>query len=442
MEMEHNVEERENWSGKYGFILACIGAAMGLGSIWMFPWRLGSFGGAAFLIIYFVFMFGLAMFGLMGEFAFGRSQQRGAIGAFEKVFRERNKDYGGWLGLIPVLGVTGVFIFYEIVVGWILKYTYLAAINAFPKMNIPETFGKFAGSSETIWWHLLALIITLIIVRLGVQGGIEAANKIMMPALFLLLLILMIRSVTLPGAYKGIEFLIKPDWSYLGNPTTWVMALGMAFFTVCLGGAAMLVYGSYLKPEEDIPASAINTAVFTTIASLLAAFVTIPAAFAFGLDPQAGPPLLFITVPFIFTKMVGGYIFGVLFFISVIFAALSSAVNLMEVPVEAVMDRFHLSRGVSVFIVMVLGFLVGIPLDLNMDIFGTFADFVTVYLVPSGAVLAAIIFFWVYGAGRAREEVNRGAVKPLGSWYEPFSKYVFTGVAIFVLVMGVIFGGF
>lgn len=440
--MGNDVNQRENWSGKYGFVLACIGAAMGLGSIWMFPWRLGEFGGAAFLLVYLFFMFGFAMFGLMAEYAFGRSQQRGAIGAFENVFKEKNKQYGSWLGLIPVLGVTGVFIFYLIVVGWILKYCFLAIINAFPNINIPETFGNFAGSYEAIFWHFLALLITLIIVRLGVQKGIEAANKFMMPALFLLLFILMIRSVTLPGAEQGIEFLLRPDWSYLAIPSTWVMALGMAFFTVCLGGAAMLVYGSYLKSDEDIPSSAINTAIFTTIASLLAAFVTIPAAFAFNLDPQAGPPLLFITLPFIFTNMAGGYFFGVLFFISVVFAALSSAVNLMEVPVEAVIDRFNVSRNVSVFIIMALGFLVGLPLNLNMNLFGMFADIVTIYLVPSGAVLAAIVFFWVYGAKRAREEVNKGAAKPLGVWYEAFGKYVFTGIAIFVLAMGIIFGGF
>lgn len=433
---------RENWSSKYGFVLACIGAAMGLGSIWMFPWRLGQFGGAAFLVPYFFFIFGLAVIGLMGEFAFGRSQQSGSIGAFEKVLKAKNKDFGAALGLMPVCGVTGVFIFYLIVVGWILKYLFLALTGAFSTMDLPAYFDGFAGQPESIFWHALALLLTLAIVRLGIKNGIEKANKIMMPMLFFILVILMVRSLTLPGSMEGVKFILFPQWSYLLEPMTWVMALGMAFFTVCLGGAAMVVYGSYLGPNVDIPSSAINTAVYTTIASLLAAFVTIPAAFAFGLSPGAGPPLLFITVPKIFTLMTGGYFFGLLFFISVLFAAVTSAVNLMEVPVEALMERFNITRTKSTIIVALLGFVAGIPLDLDMNRFGMFADFVSVYLIPAGAVLAAIMFFWVYGVSKAREQINQGAAKPLGSWFEPLAKYLFTGIAIFVLVMGIIVGGF
>ncbi|CCO07548.1 Transporter (fragment) [Desulforamulus hydrothermalis Lam5 = DSM 18033] len=203
----------------------------------------------------------------------------------------------------------------------------------------------------------------------------------------------------------------------------------------------MLVYGSYLRETEDIPSSAVHTAFWTTVASLLAAFVTIPSAFAFGQDPQAGPPLLFITIPYIFKTMTGGYIFGALFFLAVVFAAISSAINLMEVPVEAIMDRFNMSRIKASVLVAVLGFLVGIPLDINLNLFGKFADLVTIYIVPFGAVLASIVFFWVYGVERARAQVNKGAVKPLGPWWGYLAKYVFTGVALFILVMGIVMGG-
>lgn len=437
------MEQRETWTGKIGFILACVGAAIGLGNIWMFPWRLGAYGGAAFLVPYFIFVFGLTSTGLMEEFAFGRSQQSGAIGSFQKVLKEKGKSpaLGATLGTIPVLGVSGVFVFYLIVVGWIIKYFFLALTNSFGNMEIAAYFGQFAGHSESILWHIIAIVITLVIVKLGVQKGIEKTNKIMMPALFILLIILMIRSLTLPGAMEGVKFMLVPDWSKLLEPVTWVMALGQSFFTVSLGGAAMLVYGSYLKQNEDIPSSAIQTIVFNTSASLLAAFVIIPAVFAFGLDPQAGPPLLFITLPNIFKIMPGGYIFGVLFFLSIVFAAVSSAVNLMEVPVEAIMERFNLSRSKSTWIVAILGLLVGLPLDINMGRFGTFADFVTIYLVPLGAVLAAIIFFWVFGISRAREEINKGAAHPLGKWWEPYAKYVFVIVALVVLILGVIYGG-
>ena len=434
--------ERESWSGKTGFILACIGAAMGLGSIWMFPWRIGQYGGAAFLVPYLIFTFALGVTGLMGEFAFGRSQQKGAISAYANVFKQRNKSGGSWLGLIPVLGVSGVFIFYLIVCGWMIKYTVMAIVGDFTRIDISAYFGTFAGQTQSILWHFIALAVTLLILRMGVSKGIEFANRFMMPALFIILFVLMIRVVTLPGSGEGLRYLFLPDWSYLGKIDTWVYALGQAFFTVSLGGAAMLVYGSYLKADEDIPSSAINTALFTTIASLLAALVVIPAAYAFQLDPQAGPPLLFITIPHVFKLMAGGYIFGVLFFIAVLFAAISSALNLMEVPVEALMDRTGWSRSRSAFVVAVLGFLIGIPLDLNMDLFGRFADFFTVYLVPFGAFLSAVVFFWVHGVDEARAEVNKGAARPLGEWWGYWAKYVFTGVAIFILIIGIFVGGF
>ncbi len=434
--------ERETWSSRMGFVLACVGAALGLGNIWMFPWRLGKFGGAAFLLIYLFFVIVLGTSGLMEEFAFGRSQKKGAISSFEQVFADRDLSYGSLLGTIPVLGVTGVFIFYTVVMGWIFKYFSLSITGAFNQIEkFPALFGGFTGTGQTIWWHLLAVIVTLAIVRLGIKKGIEKVNKYMMPTLFVLLIILMIRSLTLSGAGEGLKFMFVPDWSLLLKPTTWVMALGQAFFTVSLGGAAMLVYGSYLDDNADIPASAFNTVIFNTLSSLLAAFVIIPAAFAFNLDPQAGPPLLFITVPNIFKMMPGGYIFGVLFFLSIVFAALSSAINLMEVPVEALIDRFDIDRKKSVFIIGGLGFLAGIPLDLSMSRFGTFVDTVTIYLIPFGAVLAAITFFWVFGVSEARQEINKGSDHPIGKWWEPFAKYVFSAIAIVVLILNIIYGG-
>ncbi|RKD31222.1 sodium-dependent transporter [Thermohalobacter berrensis] len=435
------MEQRETWTSRIGFILACIGAAIGLGNIWMFPWRLGRYGGAAFLVPYFIFVFILSRTGLMGEFAFGRARQKGAIGAFEDVFKEKNLPFGSLVGTIPVLGVSGVFIFYLVVVGWIIKYFSISLLGTFSKVDIPAYFGGFAGQPESIFWHLLAIVITLLIVNLGIAKGIERANKYMMPSLFIILVLLAIRSVTLEGASEGLKFMFLPDWSYLLKVETWVMALGQSFFTVCLGGAAMVVYGSYLKKDEDIPSSAFNTVIWNTVASLLAATVIIPAAFAFNLDPQAGPPLLFITVPFIFKMMPGGYIFGILFFLSVVFAAFSSAVNLMEVPVEAVMDRLGWTRKKSTIVVGILGFLFGLPLDLSVDRLGKFADFVSVYLVPLGAVLAAIAFFWIYGIKKARMAINEGASKPVGEYWEFLAKYVFTLVSIAVLILGIVFGG-
>ncbi|MCY6483236.1 sodium-dependent transporter [Clostridium aestuarii] len=435
------MKERESFSGKLGFILSCIGSAIGLGNIWMFSWRLGQYGGAAFLVPYCIFVFILGSIGLMGEFALGRSRKKGSFGGIKEIFKEKNLPFGSIIATIPTIGLTGILIFYTVVVGWIIRYFYASLIGTFNKVDIPTYFSNFAGTSSSIPWHALAVLLTIIVVTLGVTKGIEKVNKIVMPALFIIFIILMIRSLTLPGAVKGIKYLLIPDWSYLLKPITWVMALGQAFFTVSLTGCALVVYGSYLNDDIDIPSAAIHTVIFDTISALLASFIIIPSAFAFGLDPTAGPALLFITVPSIFKMMPGGNIFGALFFLSIIFASVSSAINMMEGPVEALMHQFNWKRTNTVFIVGLFSFIAAIPLDLSMAKFGAFSDFITVYISPLGAVLAAIAFFWIYGAEKARIQINKGSAKPLGKWLEPAGKYMFVSISIIVLILGIIYGG-
>lgn len=435
------MKERENFSGKLGFILSCIGSAVGLGNIWMFSWRLGQYGGAAFLIPYCLFVGILGTTGLMGEFALGRSRKKGSYGGIKEIFKEKNLPLGSLIATIPTIGLAGIFLFYTIVVGWILRYFCAFLSGTLNKVDIPSYFTSFVGTPSSIVWHGLAMVITAGIVIGGVAQGIEKINKVIMPALFIIFAALMIKSLTLPGAEEGIKYLLVPKWHHLKEPITWVMALGQAFFTVSLTGSALVVYGSYLGDDIDIPNSAINTVIFDTMSALLAAFIIIPAAFSFGLDPTAGPALLFITVPSIFKMMPAGHIFGALFFLSVIFAAVSSAINMLEAPVEAIMYKFKWTRLKSVLIISILAFVLAIPLDLSLDKFGAFSDFITVYLSPLGAVLAAITFFWVYGIDKAREEINKGAVRPLGKWFEPVAKYVFVIVAIGVLILGAVYGG-
>jgi len=434
--------QRETWTGKLGFILASVGSAIGLGNIWLFSWRIGAYGGAAFLIPYLLFVFGIASFALMAEWAFGRSQQKGAIGAFEKVFKERNTPrLGQFIGIIPVTAVYAVFIFYAVVIGWIIKYFVLSIANAFPSMEISSFFGGFAGSPQSILWHALGVLLTMTIVYSGVQKGIEKANKIMMPLILLLLIILVIRSLTLQNAMEGLKYMIVPDWTKLGMTETWVMALGQAFFTLSLGGATMLVYGSYVREDMDIPSAAIQTVLYNFSASMLAALVIIPSVFAFHLDPKAGPALLFITLPNVFIKMPGGYLFSVLFFLAMIFASLSSSVSMLEPAVEGFMDKLNLSRKLSVTLLSLIAFLVGIPLDLNMSLFSRWTDIVTIYLLPFGAVVAVFVFFWIYGAPRARKAINKGAKKDLGIWFEYYGKYVVVCVALAVMIINIAFGG-
>ncbi|ARC83795.1 neurotransmitter symporter family protein [Clostridium argentinense CDC 2741] len=435
------MKERENFSSKFGFILSCIGSAVGLGNIWMFSWRLGQYGGAAFLIPYFIFVFILGTTGLMGEFALGRAKGKGSLGGIKEILDEKNIFGSSIISLIPTLGVWGIFLFYNVVVGWVLKYFSISTTNNFKNIDVANYLDSFLGSNETIFWLALALLITTIVVAYGVSKGIEKANKVMMPALFIIFIILLIRSVTLPGASEGIRYLLIPKWSYLLNPTTWVMALGQAFFTVSLNGAGMVVYGSYIKKDVDIPSSAINTAFYDSLSAMLAAFIIIPAAFAFGLDPASGPTLLFITVPTIFKSMPGGHLFGIIFFGSIVFAAVSSTINMMEATSEAFMYKTKWSRRKSVLFIGVISFLVAIPLAFNIELFNNFSDIVTIYIAPFGTVISAITFFWIYGVDKALEEINIGAKRPLGNWFMPLAKYVFVFVSIIVIVFGAIYGG-
>lgn len=435
------MKKRETFSSKLGFILSCTGAAIGLGNVWMFSWRLGEYGGAAFLIPYFIFVYFLGTTGLITEIAFGRKYEKGALGAIKTVFKEKKLKFGSLLGSIPLLAMTGIFIFYVVVVGWIFRYFYASIMNVFQSTDIPAYFGNFAGSIDTIPWTILGIAVTVFILCMGIGSGIEKINKIAMPCLFILFVILLIRSLTLPNALEGVKYLLIPDFSYLLKPITWVMALGQAFFSVSLSGAGMVVYGSYLGKDIDIPSSARSIVVFDTLAALMAAFIIIPAAFSFGLDPAAGPPLLFITIPKIFTQMTGGYIFSIIFFLSIVFAAISSAINMMEAPIEAFMGEFQFSRKKSTILTGMACLCISIILSINMDLFGVWADFMSVYLAPIGASISAFVFYWICSDEKSLEAINLGAKIPLKSNFLILGKYIYIIIAVFIVILGAIYGG-
>ncbi len=279
------------------------------------------------------------------------------------------------------------------------------------------------------------------VISLGVVKGIEKINKIIMPLMFVIFLGLMVRSLTLPNAITGVHFLLQPDWSMLKDPMTWIMALGQAFFTVGLSGSALLVYGSYLGDDVNIFESVVQTCFLDTMAALMAGFIIIPAAFAFGLDAGAGPSLLFITIPAIFSHIPGGTFLGGIFFLSVIFAALSSAINQLEVPVESVMDRFGFSRKKSAVVVGVVALAIGLVLDLNMNYFGKFADFVSVILIPLGAVISLGIYFYCIDKNKVIAEINKGSNFKTGSIIVWFGRYIFIPGTVIIIILGLIYGG-
>lgn len=441
MSQQKTRETRDVFRSKMGFVVACIGSAVGMGNIWMFPYRAGKFGGAAFLIPYFIFILVLGFSGVIGEMAFGRSVKTGPMGAFSYAMESRKWRGGKLIGLIPVLGSLAIAIGYSVVVGWFLKYLAAAVSGSLLKVDdMNAYFGKLGSSFGSIGWHMAGLVITFAIMLMGVSKGIEKMNKLMMPVFFVFFLILMVRVFTLPGALEGYRYLFVPRWEELLRPQTWVYALGQAFFSLSLAGSGTIVYGSYLKKDVDVVSCARNVAFFDTCAAILAGMVVIPAVFAFGLDVSAGPPLMFITLPAVFQEMPFGALFSVIFFIAVIFAAITSLMNLFETPIEALQQQLKLSRGAAVAIVAAAAAAVGIFIE-SADAVSAWMDVVSIYIIPLGALLAAVMFFWVCPKGYAREQVQTGRKKKLGRWFEPCTRYVFVGLTLAVYVLGILMGG-
>lgn len=432
-------EKRESFTNKIGFMLSCVGAAIGLGNIWLFSWKLGKYGGAAFLIPYFIFVALFAVVGLVGEISFGRMMKRGIFGLSE-ILKDINIPFKNLLPIIPIISVAGVFTFYVIVFGWVIRYFFSYLTGVINGVEYGAYFGSIAGQVASIPWHILGVVLSVVVISFGVVKGIEKLNKIIMPLMFVLFLGLMVRSLTLPNAIDGVKFLLQPKWSMLEDPMTWIMALGQAFFTVGLSGSALLVYGSYLGDDVEIPASVVQTCFLDTTAALMAGFIIIPAAFSFGLDAGSGPALLFITIPAIFSNIPGGQILGGLFFLSVIFAALSSAINQLEVPVEAIMDRYKISRIKAAIIVGTIATVIGLFLDMNMEWFGKFADFVSIILIPLGAVIGLGVYFYYVDKQRVIDEINKGSSVKVGALILWLGRYIFIPGTAAIIVLGLVYG--
>jgi len=434
---------RDSWGTKWGFILACIGSAVGMGNIWMFPTRVSKYGGGTFLLAYFIFVIVIGFSGVVEEMTFGRGTRCGPIGAFGKAMETRGrKQLGHVIGFIPVLGSLALAIGYSIVVGWILKYTVGTFTGSTLAPGSIDEFGARFGAMASPFgnniWQAAGMLIVFAIMVFGIAGGIEKANKIMMPLFFLMFASLAVYMLFQPGASDGYRYIFKIDPKGLADPMTWVFALGQAFFSLSLAGSGTLIYGSYLSDEENVINSAWNVALFDTVAAMLAALVIIPAMATAGsrLD-QGGPGLMFIFLPNLFKSMPGSTLLIIIFFVAVLFAGVTSLINLFETPIAALQDRLHLSRSKSVSIIMAVGLIAGICIQ---GIVGDWMDFVSIYVCPLGAGLAGIMFFWVYGKKFVEDEVSKGRSR-IGSWYYPLGKYLFCGLTLLVFVLGIIFNG-
>ncbi len=436
---------RDSFTSRTAFIISCIGSAIGLSGIWLFPYRVSQLGGAAFLIPYLFFVALLGLTGVIGEMSFGRAMGCGPMGAFQKALALRGVPHantvGRIAGIIPVLTALGIAIGYTIVLGWFLKYLVASACGQLLlQEDLPAYFSSFTGNFGSAGWHAAALAITLGVLMFGISGGIEKLNKVMMPIFFVLFIALLVRVAMLPGALEGYAYLFMPRWEALANPHTWALALGQAFFGLSLAGSGTLVYGSYLKKDVDVVYSARNIIVFSTLASILAAMVVVPAVFAFGVDAQSGPPLLFIVLPQVFQEMPFGAPFCFAFFLAVACAAITSLVNLYEPPIEALQQQLGLPRRVAVIIVGVISFAIGIFIE-GGDTVSTWMDIVSMYAIPTGALIAAVMFFWICPRGFATKQAQLGRARPVGKHFEAWGRYLFVPITAVVIALGIALGG-
>ena len=439
-------QTRDSFSGKRGFILASIGSAVGMGNIWRFPAMVSLWGGMTFIIPYLIFVVLISASGVIGEFALGRAAGAGPSGAFGMCTERRygNRKIGERIGLIPVIGSLALAIGYTCVVAWIIKYTCMAFSGDLFGMGqdmdvISGTFNDTASAWGANVWVVVAVVATLVIMSLGVSRGIERANNILMPVLFVLLIGLAIYVGTLPGASAGYSYILTIDFDLLANPLVWIFAFGQAFFSLSVAGNGSVIYGSYFKKNESIPSAAFYVALFDTISAFLAAMVIIPAMAAGGAElNEGGPGLMFVYIVNVFNGMAGGQIIGIVFFVSVLFAGMASIVNLYEAPVSFLQERFGAGRVKATVAMLVIGGAVALCIQ---SIVSPWMDGVSIYVCPLGALLAAVMFFWVAGSDFALENVNEGARRPLGRWFIPLGKYAYCALTLVALVAGALLGG-
>lgn len=437
----HSSHKNGSFKNSLGFILACVGSAVGMGNIWLFPYRLGSYGGAAFLIPYFLFVALFGTVGLSAEFAIGRRSGTGTLGSYEYCWNRIGKGrFGYFMGWIPLMGSLGIAIGYAVILGWVLKSILASITGDLFAVESEVFFAEMSTAFGNIPFHTAVIIITCLILIIGATNGIEKINKVLMPSFYVLFLILAVRVFFLDGSLEGYKFLFIPKWEYLLQVDTWVMAMGQAFFSLSITGSGMIVYGSYLSKKEDIPGASIRTAIFDTMAAMLAAMAIMPAVFAFGMEPNRGPSLMFETLPKVFEQIPFSNLFAVFFFVSVAFAGITSLINMFEAVCESWQTRFNISRTAAVIICGVIALGVGLFIEDGNKI-GVWMDAVSIYIVPFGALLGAISIYYILGWKEIKEELSTGKEKPLPSWFGPLAKYVYVPITIVVFILGILYGG-
>lgn len=423
--------ERENFGSKFGAIFATAGSAVGLGNIWRFPIETGQNGGAAFILVYIacILMLGLPL--MLSEFVIGRHTQSNATGAYHQLAPGTPWK---WVGRLGVFAGFIVLSYYSVVAGWTAKYAVLAIGNQFEGCNpdsLRTTFDSFASNPwEPLIYLVLMLLLTHLVVVMGIQKGIEKCSNILMPLLFIIIVVLVVCSVTLEGAYEGLQFLLKPDWSKIDSHLV-ISALGQAFFSLSLGLGCLCTYASYFKRDSNLPNIAVKVISIDTLIALMAGFIIFPATSAAGLPLNSGvmgPELIFITLPNVFQQALSGfpwlaYIFSVLFFVLLIIAALTSAISMHEIVTSYMKEEFHLSRKNAALVETVGCLIIGTLCCLSFGVLDDvrilgksifdFCDWIVCeFCMPLGAILISIFVGWYLKRKTVKNEItNNGQLR-------------------------------
>jgi neurotransmitter:Na+ symporter, NSS family len=440
---------RDSFSSKFGIIAAAAGSAVGLGNIWKFPYVLGQNGGGAFLVVYILFIIAIGLPVMLSEFSIGRMAQRNAIGSFKKLGK------GTPWYLVGVMGVAAAFLilsFYSAVAGWTLEYISKSVTNSFAgrdESQLNLMFTSFiSGTWRPLFWQLVFMILTGWIVAAGIKKGIEQYTKVLMPLLVIMIIILCIRSLTLPGAGEGLSFLFKPDFSKLSTDAI-LSALGQAFFSLSLGMGTLITYGSYVGKNNNLSNTVVQVSVADTLIAIMAGIAIFPAVFAFGIDPGEGPGLVFITLPNIFQQMTGGYFFALIFFVLLAVAALTSSVSVLEVVVAYFVEELQLPRKRATIFASVMITVLGVFCTLSFGIisdvnffgmsFFDLMDFTASnILLPLGGFFIVMFVGWYLGSASARREISNEGT--LGVKHFPVFMFLVRFVAPFAITLVFIYG--
>lgn len=439
---------RDGFNSSFGVLVAMAGSAIGLGNLWRFPYLMGTNGGAAFIIIYLAFVFLLCLPIMISEFVVGRRSQANAFRSF-KVLAPKGK--WGIIGLTGMLAAVSIIAFYSVVGGWTIDYLVSSVAFALPEDgSAADFFGKIVASPwRSVLYTFIFLLITAMILLAGIKNGIEKYAKIMMPVLFIMVIVIAVRSLTLPGAGAGVEFLFRPDFSKVTGKTV-LDALGQAFFSLSIGCGTVLTYGSYVRKSENILKMSSLTALSDTCFAIIAGLAIMPAVFAFGVSPSEGPGLVFIILPEIFSRIPGGGIVAILFFFILFIAAVTSSISLLEVAVTFLIEECRMGRKASVavssgvcFVLCVLCALSGSVFS-GVHIFGfTFFDFFdrlsADLLMPLCGLMVVLFVGWKMKRTSFADELSNGGILGRKALYDAvfyMVRYVAPAVIAVIMIFG------